>query len=77
LQYKLSTIDCGQTIDVYPINRNQIASRIDLRQPSGRGAPGDSAGAICTNGANLYICVGSYNGSSMIWGYVPLYAVPA
>lgn len=77
LQYKLSTVDCGQTIDVYPINRNQIASRIDLRQPAGRGAPGDSAGAICTNGANLYICVGSYNGSSMIWGYLPLYAVPA
>jgi hypothetical protein len=76
LQYKLSTVDCGQTIDIYPLNRNQIASRIDLRRPTGRGAPGDSAGGICTDGANVYVCVGSYDGSSYIWGYVPLYAVP-
>ena len=76
LQYKLSTVDCGQTIDIYPLNRNQVASRIDLRQPTGRGAPGDSAGGICTDGANLYVCVGSYDGSSYIWGYVALYAAP-
>ena len=76
LQYKLSSIDCGNIIDIYPLNRNQIASRIDLRQPAGRGAPGDSAGGICTDGANLYVCVGSYDGSSYIWGYVALYSAP-
>jgi len=76
LQYKLATINCGQTLDIYPLNRNQIASRIDLRQPSGKGSRGDSAGGVCTDGANLYVCVGSYDGSSTIWGYVALYAVP-
>jgi len=76
LQYKLATINCGTTLDIYPLNRNQVASRIDLRQPAGRGAPGDSAGGICTDGANLYVCVGSYDGSSYIWGYVALYAAP-
>lgn len=76
LQYKLATINCGQTLDIYPLNRNQVTSRIDLRHPAGIGAPGDSAGGICTDGANLYVCVGSYDGSSYIWGYVALYAAP-
>jgi hypothetical protein len=75
LQYKLSTVDCGKTIDIYPLNRNQVASRIDLRRPTGHGVPGDSAGAICTDGENLYICVGSYDGSTTIWGYTALYGV--
>jgi len=76
LQYNLSTVNCGQTLDIYPLNRSQIASRIDLRHPAGKGAPGDSAGGVCTDGANLYVCVGSYDGSTTIWGYVALYAVP-
>lgn len=74
LQYKISTINCGQTLDIYPLNRNQISSRIDLRIPLPQGAPGDGPGGICTDGANLYVCVGSYNGSDIIWGYTPLYA---
>ena len=75
LQYKLSTVNCGTTLDIYPINRNQIASRIELRTPTSVGVQGDSAGAICSDGSNVYICVGIYDGTTTIWGYVPLYAV--
>jgi hypothetical protein len=75
LQLKFSTVDCGSTIDITPINRNQVASRIDMRVPGKEGAPGDMPGAICTNGTNLYVCVGTYDGSTTIWGYVPLLAV--
>jgi hypothetical protein len=75
IQLKFSSIDCGTTIDVYPLNRNQTTSRINLRVPTGVGLPGDSAGAICSDGANLYVCVGTHDGANTIWGYVPLYAV--
>lgn len=75
LQLKFTTVDCGSTLDITPINRNQVTSRIDTRTPTKEGAPGDMAGAICSNGTNLYICVGTYDGSSTIWGYVPLMAV--
>jgi hypothetical protein len=75
LQYKLSTVNCGTTIDIYPLNRNQTTSRIELRTPTNIGVVGDSAGAICSDGSNVYICVGRYDGTNTIWGYVPLYAV--
>jgi hypothetical protein len=72
LQYKLATINCGATLDIYPLNRNQIASRIDLRTPARTGASGDSPGAICTDGDYLFICVGPYDGSTPIWGGVAI-----
>lgn len=75
LQYTFSSIDCGTTIDVYPLNRNQSVSRINLRTPSLYGAPGDTAGAVCSDGQYFYVCVGTYDGSTPIWGYTPLYAV--
>jgi len=74
LQYRITTINCGQTLDIYPLNRSQVTSRIDLRVPSPRGAPGDAPGGICTDGGNVYICVGYYDGTNIIWGYSPLYS---
>jgi hypothetical protein len=76
LQYKLSTVNCGSTLDIYPLNRNQVASRIELRTPIGKGAAGDTAGAICSDGGNLYVCVGTFDDSTSIWGYIELYTVP-
>jgi len=35
-----------------------------------KGLPGDSAGAICTDGSFVYICVAPYDGSSNIWGSI-------
>lgn len=75
IQLKFSTIDCGTTLDVYPLNRNQTASRITLRTPTRVGVPGDSPGAICSDGQYLYICVGRHDGSTAIWGYTSLYVV--
>lgn len=75
LQYKLSTTDCGSTLDIEPINRNQIAGRISLRIPSAIGTLGDFPGAICTDGDNLYICAGQYDGTTHIWKKVTLTSV--
>jgi len=60
IQLKFSSIDCGTTIDVYPLNRNQTTSRINLRTPSRYGAIGDTPGAICSDGTYVYICVNNY-----------------
>lgn len=77
LQYTFSTIDCGTTIDIYPLNRSQTASRVHLRTPTLYGLPGDTAGAVCSDGTYFYVCVGTYDGTTPIWGYTPLYAVGA
>lgn len=75
IQLRFSSTDCGSTIDVEPVTRNQIASRMDVRTPANIGAQGDFPGAMCTDGANLYICTGTYNGSSAIWKYIALNAM--
>ena len=75
LTYNFSTLDCGATLDVSPTNRNQKGSQIPVRAPTNLGLPGDGPGQICTDGSYLYVCVGTYNGSSSIWGKVALSAV--
>ena len=70
LQLKFTTVNCGTTLSVYPLARNQLASQIGLRTPSAIGAAGDSPGAICTDGSKVYICVGNYDGSTAIWGTI-------
>ena len=79
LQLKFSTVNCGTTISVQPLNRNSKASFINLRTPSPIGAPGDGPGAICVDDTFVYICVGHYNGSSVIWGTVGagIYGIPS
>lgn len=72
LQYKFTTTDCGSTLDIAPLNRNQIATRISLRTPTSTGVAGDFPGAICTDGTNLYICTAQYDGVSDIWKKVEL-----
>ena len=61
LQFKFTSINCGATIDMYPLNRNQVAGKMELRRPSKFGARGDTPGTFCTDGANIYVCVNTYN----------------
>lgn len=67
VQLKFYTTDCGTTIDVEPVNRSQVASTIVTRTPTAVGALGDRMGTICSNGTNLFICLGPYDGSTAIW----------
>jgi len=75
LKYVISTTDCGTTLDVVPVNRNQRATQIPARQPTSTGIQGDGPGQICTDGSYLYVCVGTYDGSTSIWGKIALTAV--
>jgi hypothetical protein len=83
MSYTISTIDCGTTLDIQPTNRNQIASSIEIRTPTSTGMRGDYPGRICVGAVTpgspytppLYLCVGAYDGTTAIWGQIPLTAV--
>jgi len=75
LHYNFSTIDCGSTLEVEPINRPQRATQLTIRTPAAIGAIGDAPGLTCTDGSYIYICFGTYDGTSHIWGKVALTAV--
>ena len=70
LQYKISSLDCGTTIDIQPINRNRQSSVITTRTPDKYGMPGDTKGTICTDGSYIYVCKQDYDinsPDSVIW----------
>lgn len=75
VQLRFYTIDCGTTIDVEPVNRCQVASSIVSRTPTATGALGDKMGTICSNGTYLYLCTGSYDGSTAIWKKISLTSI--
>ena len=67
LQFRISSLDCGVTIDVQPLNRPRKASSIEIRTPTGIGMQGDTLGHVCTDGNRFYICMGTHDGSTTIW----------
>jgi hypothetical protein len=67
LQFRISSLDCGTTFDVQPLNTARKAGAIEVRTPTGLGMQGDTLGTICTDGSRLYICMGNYDGETTIW----------
>ncbi len=74
LNYRFSTIDCGANISIEPINRPRKATMVQTRTPTAVGAQGDVAGAMCADSSYLYVCTGTYDGSTPIWKRVSLTA---
>jgi hypothetical protein len=67
------TLDCGATLDVIPVNRNQRSSQLSIRTPTSIGQPGDFPGQMCMDqNGYVYFCVGQYDGENVIWGKVTL-----
>ena len=67
LDFTISTIDCGTILEVTPINKNQKAGQIPIRIPTATGQPGDWPGKICMGNQYLYVCIGPYDGTTVIW----------
>lgn len=73
LSYRLSTLDCGNTIYIEPANRPRKSSQLIERTPASNiGEPGDVSGTVCFDSSNLYICTGTYDGATPIWNYITL-----
>ncbi len=64
LQYNISSIDCGTTIDVEPMNTGTV-NKVITRTPLAVGSVGDVEGSICVDGSYAYICTNSYGNAKL------------
>lgn len=64
LDYRLSSLDCGNTILIEPYNRPRQVKQIQRRSPSPTGLPGDTAGDVAVDNTYLYVATGSYSANT-------------
>lgn len=57
LNFNFSTLDCGNTISISPINRNRQTSQIQQRTPSPTGFQGDVVGTTCVDSGTTQLTV--------------------
>lgn len=74
LDYVLSTLDCGNTVSITPVNRPRKATQLTVRTPANIGQLGDRAGTTCVDSNYLYVCTANYDGTTLIWKRLPLQA---
>lgn len=72
LDYRFSTTNCGTTVTVEPINRPEKATQLTVRTPTNVGQRGDVAGTTCADSSYLYVCTGTYDGTTHIWKRISL-----
>lgn len=72
MDFRISTLDCGDTLTIEPINRPRIATQIQSRTPLAIGAQGDVAGTTCFDSTYFYVCTGTYDGTTHIWKRITL-----
>jgi hypothetical protein len=70
---EFSTDDAGTTIAVNDLTRGR--TKLDVRTATATGQAGDVAGMTCADGTNLYVCTGTYDGSTVIWKKLVLQAI--
>jgi hypothetical protein len=77
LHWKFSTLDCGTSIEVMPINRPRKTTQLTTTVPTSKfGAPGDKAGTIAADSTYIYVCTADYDGTTVIWKRVTLSTWP-
>jgi hypothetical protein len=59
LEFKLRTLDCGNTITIEPINRPYQSTQIIKRTPPSTGQQGDKVGTICVDAGTSQLVVSS------------------
>lgn len=63
--FEFTTDDSGTTVAVIDCTRNR--TKIDVRTPANSGHSGDVAGMTVVDGNYIYVCTGTYDGSTVIW----------
>jgi len=71
--FEFVTDDAGTSIAVIDCLRNNRA--VEVRTATATGQAGDAAGDIAADATNLYVCTGSYDGSTVIWKKLVLQAI--
>ena len=67
LHYIFSSTDCGSTIEINPVDRPRKTTSVVKRTPTSIGQVGDTAGSVCMDASNYYVCVADYDGANTIW----------
>ena len=61
VEYRFSSLDCGTTVSVEPINRPYQATQVVARSIPPTGVPGDVAGDISYDANYFYVCTGTFD----------------
>ena len=70
---EFSTDDAGTTVAVNDLSRNRTQQDIrSITTSNHQGQSGDVAGMMVVDSTNIYICTGTYDGSTVIWKKVAL-----
>lgn len=70
--FEFGTHDAGTTVSVQDLTRSRTL--IDNRTPVNTGQSGDIAGMMVQDGSYVYVCTGTYDGSTVIWSRATLSA---
>lgn len=65
LDYRLSSVDCGNSITIEPVNRPRKASQLRQRTPAPTGLRGDTAGTVAVDANYIYVCSGTYDSTEV------------
>lgn len=63
LNYTISTLDCGVSLNIAPTNRPRISTQIEQRSPSPVGFDGDVAGTVAVSPSVNQLTISSSNSS--------------
>ena len=63
--FEFTTDDAGTTVVVNDLTRTRV--KLDVRTPANVGQSGDVAGFTSVDSGYIYVCTGTYDGSTVIW----------
>jgi hypothetical protein len=63
--FEFTTDDQGTTVVVNDLSRSRVKS--DVRTPANVGQSGDVAGFVAVDSNYIYVCTGTFDGSTVIW----------
>ncbi len=63
--FEFTTDDQGTTVVVNDLSRSRVKS--DVRTPANTGQSGDVAGFVAVDSNYIYVCTGTFDGSTVIW----------
>lgn len=74
VEYRFSTLDCGNTISVEPVNRPFQSTQIVSKDPPPTGVPGDVKGDVAVGVDYLYVCTAPFDSSIYTKNVINTYA---
>lgn len=73
LHWTFTTVDCGTTVEVAPVNRPRKATQLTTNVPlTSKGVQGDTAGTVAVDSSYIYVCVADWDGTADIWNRAAL-----